>query len=93
MCRQGARSSAKEYHGGMLVRKRESDLIVVDRANDEESKDPFHADDRNLYKPEKWTRGGTKVDWLLYAGNDLENARELYLCIPDIAPQTYMPET
>jgi len=50
---------------------------VADRANNEETKDPFHADDRNFYKLEKWTRDGTKVDRLLFAGNDLEKAREL----------------
>jgi hypothetical protein len=29
------------------------------------------ADARNFYKVEKWTRDGTKVDSLLYAGNSL----------------------
>jgi hypothetical protein len=33
------------------------------------------ADLHNFYKVEKWTRDGTKVDSLLYAGNSLGRAR------------------
>ena len=36
------------------------------------------ADDRNFYKVEKWTKDGTKVEGLLYAGNDLDKAREIF---------------
>jgi hypothetical protein len=35
----------------------------------EETTDPLVDDVRNFYKVEKWTRDGTKVDSLLYAGN------------------------
>ena len=35
-------------------------------------------DDRNFYRVEKWTRDGTKVDSLLYAGNSLGRAREVF---------------
>ena len=38
--------------------------------SDEETKDPLVADVRNFYKVEKWTRDNTKVDSLLYAGNN-----------------------
>jgi hypothetical protein len=44
---------------------------------DEETDNPIHADERNFYKLEKWTRDRTKVDRLLYAGNNLEKARDL----------------
>ena len=44
---------------------------------DDETDCPLHADDRNFYKLEKWTRDRTKVDRLLYAGNNLEKARDL----------------
>jgi hypothetical protein len=37
---------------------------------------PCYADDRNFYKLEKWTRDGTKVDQLLYAGNNLDFSRK-----------------
>jgi hypothetical protein len=40
--------------------------------SDEETNNPFHADDRNFYKVERWTRDDTKVDSPLYAGNNLE---------------------
>jgi hypothetical protein len=38
----------------------------------------MYADDRNFYKVEKWTKDGTKVDRLLYAGNSLAKAQELF---------------
>jgi hypothetical protein len=38
----------------------------------------IYADDRNFYKVEKWTRDGSKVDKLLYAGNSLESARAVF---------------
>ena len=44
----------------------------------EETRDPLCADDRNFYEVEKWTRDGTKVDSLLYAGNSLGNARSVF---------------
>jgi thiamine monophosphate kinase len=31
-----------------------------------------------FYKEEKWTRDGTKVDSLLYAGNNLGRARSVF---------------
>ena len=31
--------------------------------------DPLYADNRNFYKVEKWTMDGSKVDWMIYAGN------------------------
>jgi hypothetical protein len=44
----------------------------------EETADPLVADARNFYKVEKWTRDGTKVDSLLYAGNSLGRARAAF---------------
>ena len=41
----------------------------------EETDNPLLADDRNYYKVEKWTKDGSKVVRMLYAGNDLEMAR------------------
>ncbi len=46
--------------------------------SDEETSDPIIADQRNFYKVEKWTKDETKVDCLLYAGNNLDKARELF---------------
>jgi hypothetical protein len=37
----------------------------------EDTTDPLVVDVRNLYKVEKWTRDGTKVDSLLYAAKNL----------------------
>jgi hypothetical protein len=33
---------------------------------------------RKFYKVEKWTKDGTKVDRMLYAGNNLDKARQLF---------------
>jgi hypothetical protein len=43
-----------------------------------EAKSPLHADQRNFHKVEKWTRDGTKIDSLLYAGNSLDKARHIF---------------
>ena len=54
----------------------------VPRPNDptvhEETDDTKYADDRMFYKVEKWTRDGTKVDRMLYAGNNLDKARDIF---------------
>ena len=46
--------------------------------SDEETDNPLYADDHNFYKVEKWTKDGTKVDRLLYAGNNLDKARDIF---------------
>jgi hypothetical protein len=45
---------------------------------DEETDDPLIADHRNFYKVQKWTKDGSKVDHMLYAGNNLDKAREIF---------------
>jgi hypothetical protein len=47
-------------------------------SDDEETNDPLVADVRNFYKVEKWTQDGMKVDSLLYAGNNIDKARETF---------------
>jgi hypothetical protein len=49
-----------------------------DVASHEETDQPLIADQRNYYKVEKWTKDGTKVVRLLYAGNSFSKARELF---------------
>ena len=44
----------------------------------EETNDPLIADHRNFYKVEKWTKDGSKVDHMLYAGSNLDKAREVF---------------
>ena len=46
--------------------------------SDEETDEPLIADDRNYYKVEKWTKDGMKVDCMLFAGNNLDKAREVF---------------
>ena len=42
--------------------------------SDDETDQPLIADDRNFYKVEKWTKDGSKVDHMLYAGSSLAPA-------------------
>jgi hypothetical protein len=43
----------------------------------EQTDNPLYTDDGD-FKVEKWTRDGTKVDRLLYACNNLEEARRVF---------------
>jgi hypothetical protein len=45
---------------------------------DEETDEPLIADHRNYYKVEKWTKDGTRVERMLYAGSNLDRARVLF---------------
>jgi hypothetical protein len=47
--------------------------------SDEQTDDPLYADDRNFYKVEAWSRDGIRIDALLYAGNNLDRAREIFV--------------
>jgi hypothetical protein len=44
----------------------------------EETTDPLYADDRNFYKVELWTKDGLHVEKMLYAGNSIDKAREVF---------------
>jgi hypothetical protein len=59
-------------------RNRDGKFEHVSGWSDEETRDPLHADDRNFYKSEIWTRDGMAVDCLLYAGNNLAKARDIF---------------
>jgi hypothetical protein len=50
----------------------------MSKQSDEETNEPLIADDRNYYKVEKWTKDGSKVDHMLYAGSNLDKAREIF---------------
>jgi hypothetical protein len=45
---------------------------------DEETDEPLIANDRNYFKVEKWTKDGSKVERLLYAGNGLLRAESVF---------------
>ena len=45
--------------------------------SDDETDNPLLADESNFRKVEKWTKDGAKVERMLYAGDDLERAREI----------------
>jgi hypothetical protein len=45
--------------------------------SDEEPTEPLVADHRNFYKMKKWTKAG-RVERMLYAGNNLDKARQVF---------------
>ena len=47
--------------------------------SDEQTDEPLYADDRNFYTVEAWSRDGMHLDALLYAGNSLDKAREIFV--------------
>jgi hypothetical protein len=50
----------------------------VSSGPNEETDNPLFADHRNFYKVEKWTKDGSKVDRMLYAGGNLDKARQIF---------------
>jgi hypothetical protein len=54
------------------------DLCTVSGWSDEETRDPLYPDDRMFYKVEQWSRDGMKVERLLYAGNNLAKAEDIF---------------
>jgi hypothetical protein len=46
--------------------------------SDEQTDNPLRADDRNFYKVEKWSKDGTEVERMLYAGNNLDKAKDVF---------------
>ena len=46
--------------------------------SDEDTDEPLIADHRNYYKVEKWTKDGARVERMLYAGSNLDKAREVF---------------
>jgi hypothetical protein len=52
---------------------------VMSDWSDEQTDDPLYADLRNFYKVEAWSRDGMRIDALLYAGSNLDKAREIFV--------------
>jgi hypothetical protein len=44
----------------------------------EQTDNALNADQRNFYEVEKWTKDGSKIDCLLYAGSSLDKAHEIF---------------
>jgi hypothetical protein len=70
--------SEKDFSPGNRGIRLVAASIVMSNWSDEETDNPLLADDRNYYKVEKWTKDGTKVDRMLYAGSNLDKAREIF---------------
>jgi hypothetical protein len=46
--------------------------------HEETTTDPHYANDRNFFKVELWTPDDLHVERMLYAGNSLDRAREIF---------------
>jgi len=55
--------------------------------SDEETTDPLYADERNFYKVEQWTRDGQHIDRLLFAGNNLDQAKAKFAAFAKKRPR------
>jgi hypothetical protein len=53
-------------------------VVEMTELSNDEANNPLLADNRNFYTVEKWTKDGAKVERLLYAGNNLDEAREIF---------------
>jgi hypothetical protein len=53
----------------------------------EETDDPLVADRRNFFKIELWTRNGLHIERLLFAGNSLDKAREVFAAFTKKRPR------
>ncbi len=53
-------------------------MAAADDWSDQETDDPLHADRRNFYKVEKWSRDGQRIEEMLFAGNSLDEARRIF---------------
>jgi len=51
---------------------------MTDEWPHEETDDPLYADQRNFYKVEKWSTDGERIEMLVFAGKDLDRAREIF---------------
>jgi hypothetical protein len=55
--------------------------------SDKETDDPTHADRRNFYKVEQWSRDGQHVLDLVFAGTSLDKARRIFERITQHRPR------
>jgi len=60
------------------------------RSSGEETIDPLHADERNYYKVEMWTADEQHIVDLLYAGNNLDKARDIFARLVKDRPQAHL---
>lgn len=58
-------------------KQRLSGFTMTDESQ-EETDNPSCADERNFYKVEKWSTDGERIEMLVFAGKDLDRAREVF---------------
>jgi hypothetical protein len=63
----------------LFIAKRVPELAhaVMNDWSNEETDEPLVADHRNFYKVEKWMKDGSRFERMLYAGSNLDKAREI----------------
>ena len=73
-----------------LARRVTASRLTLPPGSDEETDNPLRADDLNFYKVEKRIKHGTKLDRLLYAGNNLEKARDVFASAIRHQPRSFI---
>ena len=63
---------------------------MSDRWSNEDTIDPLYADNRNFYKVEMWTDDELPIVDLLYAGNNLDTARDIFARLIKDRPQAHL---
>jgi hypothetical protein len=61
----------------MAVKHEAEALSMADWCDDETDEQPI-ADHRNFYKVEKWSKDDQRIERMLWAGNSLDKAREIF---------------
>jgi hypothetical protein len=73
------RHALKEKHHAACLKAISYAQVMPDpKPNDVDFHEETDSPTRNFYKVEKWTRDGTKVDSLHYAGNSFVMARSVF---------------
>ena len=57
---------------------------------DEETASPLYADARNFYKVEKWTEDERHITDLLFAGSNLDKARDVFARVIKKQPRAHL---
>ncbi len=60
------------------------------RWSDEETASPLYADARNFYKVELWTDNEQHITALLYAGSNLDKARDIFRDFAKQRPRAHL---
>jgi hypothetical protein len=59
---------------------------MTERWSEEETRNPVYADDRGFFKVEQWTADDNHIAGMLYAGNRIDSARDMFDAVIGFEP-------